>query len=811
MVEKKRPGGLIVLISGLFVLILGYLVLFGWWIDNQSLVRIAAHLPNMQYNTAVSFFLSGVSLLLVARYRYLSFIVGVLIILLAALTLVQYIFSVDLGINRLLILSFMKRAEIGPMAPNSAVCFILSGIAFILMSRVFKMRYIATSVTVLGLLVLVLSVLALVGYFANLPATYGWHETGKMSFHSALGFLANAYQTGLIEEVDLRIFLPLATFMVGILFFILLWQALLTNEYNRVKQLTERESRSLIISISSVLPKSETTDQIKLKILPILQVGAMEGFSAEIRANDVLLYSPKYIDQKAQLRFGAIQKIKLNNVWFDIKIWPNNNLLSTQISYYPLLTLLVGIAFTLLMSLLMRLWQSLKRREVILENEIEQRQRAEEELQNVAYYDYLTGLSNRFLFKKSVETALARARRHERVIGICLVDVDSFHEINDGLGRDVSDEILKVLAHRLSQCIRDADVLARLSGDTFSILLDEMVTRQDADSVATRILDSLKVPISTHNHQVDVSVSIGIAAYPEGGTTVSTLIRNATLAMNRVKKKGGSNYEYYTSYKKSHNEYIYKIESGLHKALNEEQFVLHYQPIVDIHTQQIEALEVLVRWNHPDLGWISPDDFIPIAEELGLIIPIGDWILRTACKHFRVWKKQDLTNFRVAINLAVQQLMQADLAERVKDIFQETNISPQDVQFEITETSIMRYLKKANVTLNTMAKLGIEILLDDFGTGYSSLTYLHQLPISGLKIDKSFITNVIEDDSAAKIVTSIIQLARSFGIKVIAEGVESEKQYEWLKAHHCQYIQGYIISRSLTADEMMNYLKSHKN
>jgi diguanylate cyclase (GGDEF)-like protein/PAS domain S-box-containing protein len=432
--------------------------------------------------------------------------------------------------------------------------------------------------------------------------------------------------------------------------------------------------------------------------------------------------------------------------------------------------------------------------------DISDRKRAEEQIEFHAYHDVLTRLPNRKLFTDRLTQNLTHARRSGKSLAVMFVDLDHFKSINDTLGHTAGDELLLEMARRLRGCIREEDTVARLGGDEFTIILSELRHPEDAVTVAEKIIAAVQKPLPVGEMSMEVSASIGIALYPVDGADPESLLRNADSAMYRAKEAGRNTYQLCTDEMKGRALQRLSLETRLRRAVNEEQLLLHYQPQVSLSDGKVIGAEALLRWNDPERGLVYPGSFIPVAEESRLILPIGDWVLRTACTQMRMWREQGVQIPRVAVNLSPRQFQQHDLVECVRRALEETGLEAKALEIEITETTAMANGEATVETLHALRDLGVSISIDDFGTGYSSLNYLKKFPISCVKIDGAFIRDMNRNDGDAAIVTAVIGIARSLRLRVIAEGVETEEQATFLRRRRCDAAQGYHFSRPVAAD-----------
>ncbi|MBD2180985.1 EAL domain-containing protein [Planktothrix sp. FACHB-1355] len=426
---------------------------------------------------------------------------------------------------------------------------------------------------------------------------------------------------------------------------------------------------------------------------------------------------------------------------------------------------------------------------------------AEEKIRYQATHDLLTALPNRMLFNDRLSVCLAASHRTGDMLAVMFLDLDRFKAINDTLGHAMGDRLLQEVAHRLSGCLRQCDTIARWEGDEFTLLLPQIRYVEDAVKIAQRILAALKPTFYINGHQLHISSSIGIAFYPNDGEDAETLIKNADVALCRAKEQGRNTYCIYTPAINSRTSELLIIENSLHRALERGEFVVYYQPQVNTIAGEIIQMEALIRWQHPTLGFISPATFIPLAEETGLIVPIGEWVLRTACRQNKAWQDAGLPPIRIGVNLSARQFQQPNLVEMVAQILSDTGLNPQFLELEITESIAMQNAELTRSILMEFERMGVGIAMDDFGTGYSSLGYLKKFPFHTLKIDQSFVRDLITNPNDVAIITAIIALGQGLNLKVVAEGVETEQLKELLHTLECQHMQGYFFSRPLPASD----------
>lgn len=430
----------------------------------------------------------------------------------------------------------------------------------------------------------------------------------------------------------------------------------------------------------------------------------------------------------------------------------------------------------------------------------------EKQLKYQALHDPLTQLPNRALLIDKIQTGIEYAKKHKQQFALLYFDLDRFKLVNDSLSHEVGDQLLRLVAQRWSSLIRKEDTMARIGGDEF-VMTCHIAKNEDIGVIANKILDSMREPFKIANRDLVITTAIGISIYPKDGDTPGDLLKNSDLAMYQAKERGGNQYSFYSSQLHEYSDKCFKLELDLRNAIKNKEFFLLYQPQFSLHSKEnLLAVESLIRWNHPEKGLLLPLDFIPLAEETGLIIPIGEWIISEVCQQIKSWHKKGLPYIQVAVNITTRQLQQPNFIYVVEKILKEHLLDPHYLEFEISENVIITH-RDIVQTLNQLKQIGIQIALDDFGTGNSSINYLKQLHIDFLKIDKSFIQNIASSRSDEVIIEAIISMARSFNFKVIAEGVESKKQLDFLKKQRCDEVQGFFFSKPLTSRGIEKFLK----
>ncbi|MEX0737894.1 MAG: EAL domain-containing protein [Pseudohongiella sp.] len=442
--------------------------------------------------------------------------------------------------------------------------------------------------------------------------------------------------------------------------------------------------------------------------------------------------------------------------------------------------------------------------------DISDRVETQAQMEKLAFYDPLTGLENRRLFRDRLEQELKHLRRNKKAMALLFLDLDQFKRINDTLGHDAGDELLCTVAQRLRDCVREEDIVARLGGDEFTILLANIKNADDAGLVARKILRSLLEPVTLSTQEVTVSCSIGITVAPEDSMNASILMRNADLAMYRAKDQGRNNFQYFTDDMNIESLARMSLENELRIAVSNEDFVVHFQPQIDMSRGRICGYEALVRWRHEQVDVIPPDRFIPVAEETGLIIKVGEIVLRQACLQLKALQASGITDQTVAVNLSARQFRDHNLVQMVRRVLTETGLEPQWLELEITESMLMDNISQAINILSELKALGVAIAIDDFGTGYSSLSYLTQLPVDKLKIDRSFISNLPDSPRHSAITTAIIAMAQRLRLQVVAEGVETEPQASFLTDHQCNILQGFLFCHPVSAEDLPHHIAHMK-
>jgi len=443
---------------------------------------------------------------------------------------------------------------------------------------------------------------------------------------------------------------------------------------------------------------------------------------------------------------------------------------------------------------------------VAILRDITEQKRDEEQILRQATYDSLTNLPNRTLFLKRLSSALATIRRQQGTLALLFIDLDNFKSVNDTLGHDKGDLLLQQAAQRLSTCVREVDTIARFGGDEFTVILQMIDSANSAAQVAEKIIQTFTAPFILSGNEAYIGASIGISLSPHDSRDPTVLLRNADIAMYQAKAAGRNQYYFFTEEINANAQARMNMELDLHRAIEREEFSIHYQPIIDLSSERISGLEALVRWHHPEHGWIEPDKFIPLAEETGLINPIGEWILKTACQQGQQWLEEGMPPLVISVNLSSRQMMSGHMIDILEKILDETKYPTEFLVLEITESLLLEDTATTTQQLHKLKEMGIKLSIDDFGTGHSSLSYLKRFPVDAIKIDKSFIQDMVKIPEDASLVQAIIAMSHSLGLSTIAEGVEDQEQLSLIRTLKCDFVQGYYFSKPLQSHELAEFI-----
>ena len=636
--------------------------------------------------------------------RPVALVLAITVIIIALITLIQYAFDLDLGIDQLLFEDDVNPVATyapGRMAVNTAINFILLGSAIILL-----MMQIYSLAQAFCMIVSLVSFLGLLGYLYNINYFYGFGNYTAMALHTSVSFILLA---------------------IGSLF--------------------AYPNKGLMKIATSNLAGGIMLRRLFLPVIgipPILCWLILLGKRLEMYDSEV----------------GIALLCVLNIFVLLILIWWNAKTLGA-VDYQGL-------------------------------------------------HDMLTSLPNRIFFNKQLSVSIAKARYQQEGLAVMFLDLDRFKKINDNLGHAVGDRLLKAVVKRLTDCLRESDTLARWGGDEFTLFLKNINGTHYTAETAQKIINAFKSPFLIGNHYLYITISIGIALYPYDGEDPETLIKNADVALYSAKAKGRNNYQFYTAKINEQSSELLFLENRLHHAWEREEFQIYYQPKVNINTGKVTGMEALLRWYSPELGFISPVTFIPIAEENGLIVQIGEWVLQTACAQNKAWLEAGLSPIRIAVNLSPRQFQEPNLLEMVAQILAETGLDPWLLELEITETTAMQNADFTKEILLELNRMGVLISIDDFGTGYSSLNYLKKFPVHTIKIDRSFVRDLTIDPYDMAIASAVVALGHGLNMNVVAEGVETKEQLECLREIGCEEMQGYFFSKPLPDQEAIALLKNYR-
>ena len=440
--------------------------------------------------------------------------------------------------------------------------------------------------------------------------------------------------------------------------------------------------------------------------------------------------------------------------------------------------------------------------------DISETKRSQDNMERLAFYDTLTNLANRRLYNDRLQQAINNSQRHKRLAALMYLDLDQFKRVNDTLGHDAGDALLKHVAARLQKCVRTQDTVSRPGGDEFTIILDGMDSISTASTIAANILEELRKPVSIAGQQLVVTTSIGISLMPQDGQDAQTLMRNADMAMYKAKERGRNNYQFFTNDMNVNAVNRLRVETELRSALDNEEFELYYQPKIRLADHALIGVECLIRWNHPQRGLLGPVEFISIAEESGVIVNIGSWVIEQACIAGKILQQQSTLPFQIGLNMSPRQFRDPTLINTVRRCLRESDLPPELLELEITETMLMHDIKAASLTVQNLSDLGVKLAIDDFGTGYSSLNYLKRFPIDTIKVDRSFVMDIPSSEDDMAITSAVIAMAHQLKMRVVAEGVETVKQLKFLKEQNCEYAQGYLFGKPMPLDAIRRLIES---
>ena len=860
--------------SAIAAVTVGSLVLVGWAFQIQFLMSVVPGLVNMKANTAVGLALCGISLWLLlpgesrTRRGRIARLLALLVILVGAATLSEYLLGVNPGIDQILfhdVKGSRGTSSPGRMAPVSAAALMALGSALVLLD--WKTRRGRRPSQVLCLLAGLMAMMAISGYLYHATALTRLFLYTQVAVHTAvvLLLLSTAIlfarpRSGIAADltgegsgsVMARRFLPavfFVPFFLGwvrlqgqiaglygtemgvalfatsnvVVFALLVWLSArqMNTEYSQ-RSRAEIEIRELNVDLEQrVAERTTTLEQVAERLSLATAVAKVGVWDWDLACNTVTwdatmfeIYGlapvvpipyqqwsgavhPEDLPRVESILQKAIAEKSQGSAEFRIFL-PDGSLRSISAVERVVLDEHAKVV-----------------RVIGVNMDITARAQAEEALRNSearmthsAEHDFLTGLPNRMLLNDRVNQAINLAPRHRKKVAILFLDLDGFKHINDSLGHPTGDRLLKSIAQRLVACVRGADTVSRQGGDEFVVLLSEIGHPEDAAITARRMLQTVAEAHSIDHHDLHVTTSIGLSVYPDDGQDAETLIKNADTAMYQAKENGRQSYQFFKPSMNVRAVERQSIEESLRRALEREEFALHYQPKVNLQTGKITGAEALLRWMHPVRGLVSPEQFIPVAEDCGLILPIGKWVMEEACLQVRAWLDAGLRLPSISVNISAIEFRDSRFAEGVFAVLDRTGLDPKFLELELTESVLMKHAEAAETILKTLRSRGIQVAIDDFGTGYSSLSYLKKFPIDTLKIDQSFVRQITTTPDETTIVTAIISMGRSLKMRVVAEGVETAEEAAFLESHQCDEAQGYYFSRPVLARQFALLLEA---
>ncbi|HDV6633731.1 TPA: EAL domain-containing protein [Legionella pneumophila] len=811
--------------------IFGLSVLIGWHFNIEFLIQYQPNTVAIVYNTALYFIILSFSIFLFLNCYYKSVIVlSTTVFILSGLALAQHIFSINLGIDEIFFHHYqsIENAYPGRMAANTAFSFLLIATALILMNLKCYRSFNHSLAGALGFLAFCLSILFISGYFTDIQQAYKWGEKTPMSINTAVGFLLLSLTTiglywhnSILFQLNSSIAMPyLSSFCVMITF------ALLSFE------VFEKENKlnlnlSIVIFIIGIFFSFLFGLVIRLWQMAKLSVAAAKYALSEVNAtlestaDGILVVDRTGNVMNCNQRFLSMWRQEVDSLkiitYQDMKLEINKQLVNKREVIHRINQIIKHPDYQDSFELKLKgnLYYDCYTQPLKLDDEIIGRvlsfrditvpKRLEMELSHQSTHDTLTNLPNKVLVIDMLGYAMKAAISDKKIVGVYLLDLDRFTQINDVFGHSKGDEIIKVIAKRLKDCVLVDHILGRISGDQFIVIasVDEI---REAVLGVTRLLAAFHEPVKMNSHCIRMSCSIGVSFYPRDGNTVDVLLSKADIALSRTKIEGRNNFQFYTRNMNTYTLEHILLENELRNAVKKSEFVLYYQPILELSSLNVNSFEALIRWNHPRNGLLLPEKFILLAEEIGIISEIGDWVLTNVCKQIRVWQNQGINNLKVAINISPKHLKFRHLPKRINEILSEFQVKSESIELELTENILIDKSTDIIDTLNELKEMGIKVSIDDFGTGYSCLSYLKELPIDTIKIDKEFIKDLITNQPNQALVKAIIALAKNLSLHLIAEGIENKYQLNFLKKLGCHYGQGYYFSHPMPPEKCMQFL-----
>lgn len=843
-------------ITGIVLTLIGLTAMIGWFIQIPIFISVNLSQINIVFNSALSFFLLGIVFLIsdlrLTWHANISALIGCFVALMAILALSQNIFDYSLGIDYLFTNSGLDQQNdqssyLGRMSDNSALIFLFSGLALVLLSYSAK-RYVARFVQICIFSTLILGISALIGYVFEIKVLYSWNLANQMSLLSAIGntFLGiGLWALWQHKEYDIsRQILPgkeKKEFIV--LGFIILLSTVLLSSFALIKWILHSNNYPVSEVKASIMVAVVIGMSLLLwQIIPLVQkiikseknlldtntllkesenkfrsafdnmaigMALISTQGVFFKVNKALCVILGY--KESELLDIDIYKIIHPDDFIEIKscmnemIWGRNTIYKKVQRYLHKNGDIVWVSSS--MSLICDVNKAPLYFITQLQN-ITTEKRAEEQLRHLAYHDALTGLYNRNCLEEKMEEILLNAQSHNRGFAVIFLDLDRFKNINDTIGHDAGDMLLKVVAQRLKNNVRSTDIIARIGGDEFVLVLNELNKVDKISKILQNILTHLLQPIAIKGHEIYVTTSIGVSIYPYDGNDIQTLMKNADLALYRAKDIGRNNFQFCTLEMTVKAQQKMTRQNAIVQAMAKNEFTLYYQPKLNVINKTISGVEALLRWHNPEYSNVNAAEIIQLAEETGLIIGLNEWVFQTACLQVNEWHKNGYLGLNLSVNLSGKQFKQVNFVGHLLGMLERTGFPPDRLELEITEGLIMQDPEYILHILHSLKDKKISIAIDDFGTGYSSLDYLRRFSIDKIKIDRKFIQTLTLDVASTSVVSAIIAMSNKLGIKTVAEGVETKEQYEFLVKEKCTEIQGYYVCPPSDVGIISEYLKN---
>jgi diguanylate cyclase (GGDEF)-like protein len=821
----------------ILVICFGLTVLVGWHGHISSLVRYKQDTIAIVHNTALLFILSGFgSLAYVYQFRKTVCVVGVITLIFGILGLMQHIFNIDLNIDQLFFRHYdtIENKFPGRMAPNTAFCFMLSALALLLINNQRHFRDFTVIAAGLGMLIFSLAVVFISGYFTDLEHAYAWGNVTPMSMSTAIGFVLVAtdivflsWYKAVVRRFELFRFLPawltMSIFIATLLVVQKIGEQETINSYaSGVPIMVFLVGISVAIFVGllahvSVIALISTRDlKDLLSVTRATMDATAEGILIFDNHDEVVAYNNQFlriwnltedknVPHTRQTLSRAILSQVINKEHYLLK--RKEILLHPEAEHKDELKLKSGGYIERYVSPRISNGEIIGR--VCCYRDITEQKRLELKLLHLATYDALTDLPNRAYLLDLINRSIERCKKANTNMGLILIDIDKFSQLNDLFGRSKGDALIREVVARLKRVLPNDSMLGRIGGDEFLIIINELRHTENSEKMISKLMKAFIEPFNLFGHEVKISFCIGVAFYPKDGQDTDILLSNSDVALLLAKKEGRNSVQFYSQDMNVNSLEQLDLESQLHRAMEEEQFILHYQPIYDLKTKKLTGVEALVRWDHPQRGLIPPGDFIPMAEEIGLITQLGKWVLFAACKQARQWYDQGFSDLTIAVNISAHQFRYGMLVDDVKEALITSGMNATNLEIELTESVLIDRSEEVSNTLIELSGLGIRISIDDFGTGYSSFSYVKRFPIHKLKIDRAFISDATIDADGAAIVHAMIAMGKNLNMIVLAEGIETKAQLELLKTMGCDQGQGFLFSKPLKVEDCLKFFSEH--